>query len=258
MSLPKSLKKIPIVAVDVETTGLDPERDRIIEVGLVEMVGGEVVGSYSQLVNPGIPIPRTVRELTGIRQEETESAPAFLEIAGQVLQRLEQRCIVGYNLSFDRAFLAAELARCGLSWPEGPQLDPLILARALLPWLKSKKLGDVAAELGVDLEEAHRAGSDAEAAGRILYAFSDRIPDDMDELLALQGEWERQREETLAIRRGRGVAAMESPFSQVEGMSSTAIGLGVGYAYGEEVDPYRALIRALPDVRTKSRDHSEP
>lgn len=241
-------QRVPIAAIDVETTGFDVGRDRVIEIGIVHMLGGQVVERYGQLVNPGIPIPRAVRELTGIQQEDVADAPPFAALARGVFERLEGRCIVAYNLGFDRSFVSAELERCGLGFPEGPTLDPLIFARALLPWLKRKTLGEVAAELGVDLREAHRAKDDAEAAGHVLFAFGDRLPADLDSLLTLQGQWERGQEESAAIRRGRDLA-----FDGGAAGQHVVIALGPAYIYGDEVDPYRALFRSLPDARTKQR-----
>jgi DNA polymerase III alpha subunit (gram-positive type) len=192
-----------------------------------------------------------VRELTGIEQEDIEGAPRFEQLANDILERLTGRCVVAYNLSFDRSFVAAELKRCDLEWPDGPTLDPLVFARALLPWLKRKTLAHVAAELGVTLREAHRAKADAEAAGRVLYAFGNRLPDDLDELLTLQTQWERNQQERQAIRRRRGLSFDGGVDASGDGDRRPVITLGPAYIYGDEVDPYRALFRALPDARTK-------
>jgi DNA polymerase III subunit epsilon len=248
MNTAEHWQRVPIAALDVETTGFDIGRDRVIEVGIVHLLEGRVTERYGQLINPGIPIPRAVRELTGIQQEDVDDAPTFAEVAQELAARLEGRCLVGYNLAFDRSFLTAELGRCGLAWPKGPTLDPLVFARALLPWLKRKTLGEVAAELGVDLREAHRAKDDAEAAGLVLYAFGDRLPADLASLLTLQSQWERTQEQSSAIRRGRELA-----FDGALGAEAVVVALGPAYLYGDEVDPYRALLRALPDARTKHR-----
>ena len=236
-----------IAAIDVETTGFDPIEDRVIEVGIVEMCDGDVLERYGQLVNPGIPIPGPVSRLTGIQQADVEDQPPFAEIAEEVRRRLEGRVIVAYNLAFDRQFLTSELDRCGLQWPEEITLDPLVFARALLPWLNKKRLADVASALGVDLREAHRARDDAEAAGRVLFAFGDRLPHELDDLLELQAQWERSQDERHAIRKGR---ILGLGFGGADG----EISLGPAYVYGDEVDPYRALLRALPDARTKAQD----
>jgi DNA polymerase-3 subunit epsilon len=239
----RSWRHLTLAAIDVETTGLDPERDRIIEIGIIEMVDGEVSDRYCQLINPGMPIPRAVRDLTGIQEEDVVGAPSFETVAREVQGRLSGRCVVGYNLSFDRSFVTAELQRAGLSWPEGPTLDPLIFARALLPWLKTKKLVEVAAALGVELHEAHRAGDDAEAAGRVLYAFGHRLPDDLIS--------SRPCRRSGAIPRGIVCDSHGARSGEVEG-GPLVISLGPAYIYGDEVDPYRALFRALPDARMKS------
>ena len=235
-----------IAAIDVETTGFDSIEDRVIEVGIVEMCNGEVLDRYGQLVNPGIPIPGPVSRLTGIQQADVEDKPPFADIAEEVRQRLEGRIVVAYNLSFDRSFLTSELGRCDLTWPDEITLDPLVFARALLPWLNKKKLADVANALGVDLREAHRARDDAEAAGQVLFAFGERLPQELDDLLELQTQWERSQDERFAIRKGRVLSLV--------GGGDGEISLGPAYIYGDEVDPYRALLRALPDARTKGQD----
>ncbi len=244
---PIDWRHLRIAAIDVETTGFDSQRDRVIEIGIVEMENGEVIDRYNQLVNPGIPIPRAVRDLTGIGEDDVADAPPFSAVAAEVHERLIGRCLVAYNLSFDRGFVTAELERCGLSWPDEATLDPLIFARALLTNLRTKRLGDVATALGIDLAAAHRAGDDAEAAGRVLYAFGDRLPPDLNKLLTLQAQWERQQDESHAIRRGVGAGFTLGGSAEVE------IALGPAYIYGDEVDPYRALLRTLPDARTKIR-----
>ena len=244
-----SWKEMSIAVVDVETTGLNSASDRVIEVGIVHMRAGEVLERWGSLVNPGIPIPRTVRDITGIQQEDVEQAPTFGEIAEIVVTRLTGFLFVAYNLSFDRSFIIEELRRCQMELPSEPGLDPLVFARAQLPWLRSKRLADVAAELKIDLREAHRAKQDAEAAGRVLFALAPRLPDDLNTLLTLQKNWEREQEQAFALRRGKEPSLSGLDLGQA---SHGVIALGPAYIYGDEVDPYRALLRALPDARTKS------
>jgi DNA polymerase-3 subunit epsilon len=182
-------RDLPIALIDLETTGRDASVDRVVEIGVVVGKGGEVVARHNWLVHPGQPIPEEARAVHGISDDDVKDAPRFEAIAGEVADRLAG-CIPGaYNAPFDRAFLVNEFARAGYK-PEGdgpacPALrrdvewvDPLVWARELQREERSKALGEVAARLGVALENAHRASDDAEAALRVLYALAadERVP----------------------------------------------------------------------------------
>jgi DNA polymerase-3 subunit epsilon len=171
---------LPIALIDLETTGRDASVDRIVEIGVVVGKGGEVVSRRNWLVHPGQPIPEEARAVHGISDDDVKDAPRFAAIAGEVADALMGCIPAAYNAPFDRAFLVNEFARAGLK-PEGdasppPALrrdvewvDPLVWARELQREERSKALGEVAARLGVTLENAHRASDDAEAALRVLY-----------------------------------------------------------------------------------------
>jgi len=239
---------LPLAVMDVETTGFDPETDRIIEIAVVHMVGGEVVESWGQLVNPERPIPEAVVELTGITEDAVADQPTFDAIADEVVSRFESRGIVAYNLPFDRKFVAAELERAGHAWPEqNPTFDPLIFARQFHADSGSKKLGEVAARLGIDLVEAHRATDDATVAGHVLYAFREQLPPRLADLLVLQAQWERKQ----AAERMWSSKRMDQEASSWLADDSSTIGLGPGYIYGTEPDPLRALYLSVPEAPSR-------
>lgn len=188
--------KIPLVVIDFETTGTDPQSDRVLEVGLVGFDGGELSFAESLLVNPGIPVPEEARAIHGITDEELADAPDFETTLGRVLELLEGRLPVAYNASFDRGFLFAEVARVGGVTDPPPSLreevvwiDPLVWAREILKDQKSRRLGDVAAHFGIPLEQAHRAAGDAEATGKVLLALAENMPAAYGELVRLQGRY---------------------------------------------------------------------
>lgn len=241
---PKKWADLEIAVLDVETTGLDSASDRVIEVGIVHFVGGEEVDSYNQLVDPGCPVPQEVVELTGITPDDLEGKPAFEEVAHEVHRRLQNVGIGAYNLSFDQGFLVAELERSGLKWPEeAPIFDPLIFARQFFKNMRRKNLGTIAKALDIELKEAHRATEDARATGHVLYAFADRLPEGLQDLQLLQGQWAAaQAQEMTWMRRSRG----EDTFTQALGAQPA--GLGPGYIYGEEADPLRALYSTVPEA----------
>ncbi len=240
---PTKWKDLPLAVIDVETTGLDPEVDRVIEIGIIRFEAGEVIETYGELIAPGCPVPPEVTKITGIKEEDLEGKPTFEQLAKDIHDRLQDVGIVAYNLSFDRSFVAAELERCGLSWPdEAPTLDPLIFARQFFKNNPRKNLSAISKLLGIPLEEAHRATHDATVAGHVLYAFEDRLPEELDQLLQLQAQWEGMQSQEMSHWRGN--------FSL--GSSSTVdrpIGLGPAYIYGDETDPLRALFMSVPEAR---------
>ncbi|MFU8802979.1 MAG: PolC-type DNA polymerase III [Bradymonadaceae bacterium] len=243
---PKLWKDLPLAVIDVETTGLDPREDRVIEIGIIRFEAGEVVETYGELINPERPIPADSTKITGITDEDVKDSPVFADIAEAICERLQGVGIVAYNLSFDRSFVRHELERCGLSWPdESPTLDPLIFARQFFKNHPRKNLGTVAKLLGIPLEEAHRATHDATGTGHVLYAFADRLPEDLDQLLMLQAQWEAVQAQEMASWRGRDNSAFES---LSDAMGDRTIGLGPAYVYGDEADPLRALYMSVPEA----------
>jgi DNA polymerase III epsilon subunit family exonuclease len=241
---------LPIAAIDVETTGLSPQEDRIIEIAIVEMTKGVVSDRYCQLVDPERPIPEDSTRITGIKDSDVEDQPTFKDIGRAVSHRLTDRIILGYNVVFDRGFVENELIRIGETWPKDAiLLDPLTLARGLFPDQRGFKLGLIAKRLNIPLEEAHRADHDAEAAGRILYAMRDQLPESLGELLELQSEWARAYAQRSANWRGGGRMADTSLV--VEDTSSDQDGayrLGPAYRYSKDSDrdPVRFIFRRLP------------
>jgi len=161
--------ELPIALVDVETTGKDASVDRVVEIGVAIARGGEVVHRQNWLVNPGRPIPKEASDVHKITDDVVKDAPPFEAIAAEVQAALAG-CLPGaYNAAFDKAFLTNELARAGAALRRDVEwIDPLVWARELQQGEKSRALGEVAARLGVALENAHRAADDAEAALRVL------------------------------------------------------------------------------------------
>ncbi|PIE19202.1 MAG: DNA polymerase III subunit epsilon [Proteobacteria bacterium] len=237
----------PLAVVDVETTGLDPKVDRVIEVAVIHMQGGEVTDTYASLVNPEQQVPAEVVKLTGIEPEQLTDAPRFGQIAAEVRARLEGRVFVAYNLSFDRAFVTAELRRAGFEFPTTVPIDPLIFVRELHKTQGSKRLAAVAERLGIELSNAHRAKDDAEVAGHVLYALGEQLPERLGDLRLLQEQWERQQKNEMATwRNRRGGGAIDE---DIGGGASIDRGnaLGPAYVYGEETDPVRAMFLHLRD-----------
>lgn len=156
------------LAVDVETTGLAPTRDRVIEVAWVRFEGGRATQSLASLCRVDVPIPRAITELTRITAAELLFAPTFAEVAPRLLQALaDVEFAVAYNAPFDTGFLGAELARLGQRLPALPMVDPLPWSRRLHPQERAHRLADVCRRHRVPLDGAHRALADARAAGQL-------------------------------------------------------------------------------------------
>lgn len=180
---------VEIALLDVETTGRDAGIDRVIELGIVVGCGGVVVERKNWLINPGVPIPKEASEVHGIKDDDVKDAPTFGAVAKDIAQALRGRVPAAYNANFDKTFLLSEFARLGQAavTAERPPpalrrdiewIDPLVWARELQSDERSRALGDVAARLGVELDTAHRASADAEAALRVLWALGSdaRVP----------------------------------------------------------------------------------
>jgi DNA polymerase-3 subunit epsilon/ATP-dependent DNA helicase DinG len=151
-------------ALDLETTGLDPARDRVIEVGAVAFTPEHVTTTLERLVDPGRAVPETVLRLTGIRQEELRGAASPESALGELAAFLRGRQPVGHGARLDVDFLAA----AGLWDPEMEILDTLDVARILLPSAASHSLPLLASEMGFNQPRPHRALDDADATRQLL------------------------------------------------------------------------------------------
>ena len=249
-SWPSQWFDLPLAVFDLETTGRDYHTCRIIEVGIVQFYRGEVVKVFNWLVDPECQIPQEIVELTHIRQEDVDGQPKFPEIAPQILEAFSGHGIVAYNIAFDRPFLTHQLREIGLDWPQGnPLIDPLIFARHFYsaPGQKNK-LGIVAERLGISLEGAHRACNDAEATGKVLYAFRDRLPPELENLLIVQAQWEREFQENNAWRQRKSNEDDNQTFADLVKQQSSK-GLTSAFAYSNETDPLRAIYSAVPSSK---------
>lgn len=154
------------VALDLETTGLDPSQDQIIEVAAVRFTAEGLAETFSSYVKSLKAIPYEVQLLTGIRQQDIQTAPAFAAIAGDLLAFLGDATIVAQNAPFDMGFLSA----AGLTLAN-PVFDTLELARILVPQLTERNLPALAMYFGVPSTGKHRALPDATATAEVFRAL---------------------------------------------------------------------------------------
>lgn len=164
------------VAFDLETTGIDPSRDQIIQVAAVRFRQGKAVKRWSSLVNPRRAIPRQIQELTGITDEMVANERGLEEVLPEFLHFVRDSILVAHNAPFDRGFLEAGLSRLGCSSPLGPILDTLEIARIILPDIGGHSLPKLLKDLGLEVEgRAHDARSDAEAAGLLFRRLTELV-----------------------------------------------------------------------------------
>ena len=157
----------PIVVLDFETTGLSTVHDRIIEVGAVKLVDGQIVDELSFLCDPGVPLKPKITEITGISDLMLQGKESPAEGVTKLLAFIGDAAVAAHNASFDIGMLNAECERMGISF-HAPVLDTLTFARRLYPNQKSYRLGALCRQLGVSLKNAHRAVHDAAATAQCL------------------------------------------------------------------------------------------
>lgn len=211
------LEELEIISIDTETTGREATVDRIVEIAAVVWKGGEAIEQRSWLINPGCPIPAEVVAVHGIDDVAVAGSPQFAEVASEIAAVLSGRVPLAYNAEFDKNFIVQEYARTTLELSRVPPalrrgvewLDPLVWAREMQKYEKSKALGEVCARLGIALTNAHRATNDAEAAMQVFAAFAKdpRVPKTYAAFVQEQRRLARiQDEERARWRAGRASA----------------------------------------------------
>ena len=209
-----------LLALDLETTGLDPLEDRIVQaaVVMVDADGSERATSWHGIVDPGVPIPV---EASGIHGITTERARQEGMPPGEALRRMARLIddaadrgvpLVIYNAPFDWPFVLAEAQRHGVSMARPDIVDPLVIDRAVDRYRRgSRRLDAVAAHYGHDLGHAHDARADAIAAAAIARAVGARYPDAGETtpraLQPLQATWHAEHAAGLSRHLGKPIDA---------------------------------------------------
>jgi ATP-dependent DNA helicase DinG len=159
-----------LVSLDLETTGLDPAQDAIMEIGAVRFRGDRIEDEFQTLVNPGRPVPPFVSQLTGINDAMLAGAPRLSQVLGDLQAFVGDLPVLGHNVSFDLGFLQ-EKGLFGLNLP----LDTYDLASVLMPSAARYGLGSLANVLGVPVGTTHRALDDARTTRLVMLRLLDRL-----------------------------------------------------------------------------------
>ncbi|WP_228373493.1 DEDD exonuclease domain-containing protein [Demequina gelatinilytica] len=171
------LHRTTFVVVDLETTGTSPDKAGITEIGAVKTRGGEVVGEFQTLVDPGSPIPPFIVALTGITDAMVVAAPRIEQVLPSFLEFLGDAVLVAHNAPFDTGFLRAACRAHGYRWPGNQVVDTVTLARRATTKEEApnKKLSTLARVFGTVVEPNHRALEDARATSEILHRMLERV-----------------------------------------------------------------------------------
>lgn len=208
------LQDATFCVIDFETTGGSPTECSITEVGAVKVRGGEVIGTFQTLVNPGSAIPPNITLITGITDQLVMRAPEMSTVLPSLLEFIGGSVIVAHNLRFDMGFLKNAIRRHGGPMIGNSQLDTLALSRRLLAGeVPNHKLGDLARRLRLPHQPTHRALEDAWATVDLLHYLIERATawgvTGLDDLLALptiagHPQWQKLKL-TTSLPRSPGV-----------------------------------------------------
>jgi DNA polymerase-3 subunit epsilon len=215
------LADVTFVVVDLETTGGSPKDSAITEIGAVKIRGGQVLGEFQTLVDPGREIPPYISVLTGITTMMVAAAPRIGTVLPAFLEFARGAVLVAHNAPFDLGFLKAACAETGIPWPATASVDTAVLARRLLTRdeVPNCKLATLAPYFSATTSPTHRALDDARATVDVLHGLFERLGPlgitTLEELTGLtrQVDPERLRKRHLAdaVPRGPGVYLFRGP-----------------------------------------------
>lgn len=164
------------VTLDLETTGLEPKKDRIIEIGAVKVKDGTVTEEYTTLVDPQMEIPQRITQLTGISGEMVKGMPHIKEALEKLVEFCGDLPLLGHNILFDYSFVKCSAVNLGMEF-EKKGMDTLKLARVFLADLPSRSLQSLRAYYEIPQDDAHRALEDA----RTTYYLYERLRREFEE-----------------------------------------------------------------------------
>ncbi len=184
------------VVFDLETTGFSPSKNQIIEIGAVKVVNGSITERFSTFVNPKVPIPFEIEQLTSINDDMVLDAPTIDEILPKFMGFCQDAVMVAHNADFDMSFIKHNCSALGLDC-EKTVLDTVALSRVLLPALNRFKLDTVAKALNVSLAHHHRAVDDAACTAEIFVKLVEMLRDRGVETMEDLDQMESYTEETI-------------------------------------------------------------
>lgn len=159
--------ELPMVVFDLETTGLDPRANRIIEIGAQKILNGRVIAEFETFVDPQTPLPEICQQITGITPDMVVGQPVLREVLPKFFSFISGSVLVAHNASFDMGFVRSQSAMLGYDF-DWPSLCTLKLAREFLSSLPRKNLDTLAEHYGLSFEARHRSIGDVKVTAAVL------------------------------------------------------------------------------------------
>lgn len=169
----KIINDLNFCVIDLETTGGNAQKDRIIEIGMVKIKNREVYSTKSFLVNPIIPIPEFIQKLTNIKQEDVVDAPVIEKVIDEVVDYIGEDIIVAHNISFDVPFLNGVLKRLKKEKLQNKVICTNVMTKYLIPEILNSNLNYMSRLFEIEHSKAHRAEDDAKATAQLLIKYLD-------------------------------------------------------------------------------------
>ena len=181
------------IAFDLETTGILPGVDRIVEIGAVRYLNGQVEAVYSTLVDPQISIPEGASRVNGITDDMVQNKPRIDRLLESFADFCRDDIVVAHNAAFDAQFLTADIKKFESPAPKGVIIDTYAMAKKVFPGLPNYKLGTLVQHLGIPSTQFHRAEEDASYCGQLFIKMVEKIspsgiPPSVENLVALTGK----------------------------------------------------------------------
>jgi DNA polymerase-3 subunit epsilon len=158
------------VAFDLETTGLSPQLDRIVEIGAVKFIDGREVSRFNELVDPEMAMPAGAVAVNGITDEMLVGKPLIRKVLPEFLEYIRGAVLVAHNASFDLGFVRSAMGRLGLGLLPNDFVDTRVMAQKAFPGRANYKLQSLAVDLSVKAVDAHRAEDDARVCQEVFQA----------------------------------------------------------------------------------------
>lgn len=192
------------ISLDLETTGLNPKTDKIIEFGAVKVIDGEIRETKSMLLKPHRQLEERITELTGITDEMVAEAPAMEEVLDELEGFCQELPLLGHRILFDYSFFKRAMVNGGRKF-ERDGADTLALCRKFMPQDEAKNLSSACRYFGIVNEQAHRALSDAVAAHRLYQVLKERFGEQEPEAFAPKPLIYKVKKEQPATKRQKEV-----------------------------------------------------
>lgn len=209
----RSIVRVPkhYTVVDTETTGLDPQQDRLIEIAAIRFRGGKETARFETLIKPGRKLSKKITEITGITDEELKDAPMPQDALQKFMDFLQDDIIVAHNANFDVNFIYDSLQRCELPPLRNNFVDTLRLARFVLPCMEDYKLSSLASYYKIPQPVAHRALADCETTAQLLQKLEEDIEAQSIDLTQYQKKGYSSQSKVAGIKAESGHEKPDSP-----------------------------------------------